>query len=446
MLKKLLLFLALSAGTVLAYDPVSVPNNRIGVHILEPSEISDAAKLVNSSGGDWGYVTIPMRSNDRDRDKWLKFFQDARRLHLIPIIRLATYPVAEVWAEPTATDLVDFANFLSDMPWPTTNRYVILFNEPNHAAEWGGTVNPYAYADILATAKNIFKDRSADFFLLSAALDMSAPNSPTSMDAQRFYRFIPNWAAAVDGVSIHVYPDSRAGIVSYRREPTGDKPIFITETGWIGQPDLYPWALSQVWTEKNIVAVTPFLFFAGAGEFTKFSLSNSPAYSGLVSYPKISGSPLVSGLILAPYSPPPKLGGGYSAGGGISRWVDLINSWTRPSNQLIVGPTIIDIEIADSETERARGLSGRSGLAEQSGLLFIFPQPRRHSFWMQDMNFSLDFIWIRDSRVVELTSNVPATQPPVTLTPAQLVDQVLEVNAGFIVKNGIKVGDAVRRR
>ena len=73
MLKKLLLLLALSVGVVRAYDPASVPNNRVGVHILDPNEINDAAKLINSSGGDWGYVTIPIRSNDRDRDKWLKF-------------------------------------------------------------------------------------------------------------------------------------------------------------------------------------------------------------------------------------------------------------------------------------------------------------------------------------------------------------------------------------
>ena len=58
---------------LLGLRSASVPNNRVGVHILDPNEINDAAKLINSSGGDWGYVTIPIRSNDRDRDKWLKF-------------------------------------------------------------------------------------------------------------------------------------------------------------------------------------------------------------------------------------------------------------------------------------------------------------------------------------------------------------------------------------
>ncbi len=457
MLKKLLEISLYSLVLVLiswnlsyAYAPLSVPNNCVGVHILDPNEINEAAKLVNSSGGDWGYVTIPIRSNDRDRDKWMKFFQDARKLHVIPIIRLATYPDGGTWVEPDAGDIVDFANFLNDMPWPTKNRYIIFFNEPNHAAEWGGTVNPYTYATLLITAKNIFKDRSADFFLLSAGLDMSSPNSATSMDALQFYNQMtlwqPLWPAFVDGFAVHIYPDSRAGIISYRKEPINHQPVFITEVGWIGQPDLYPTALKQIWTEDNIVAVTPFLLQAGAGEFAKFSLINSPAYSGLMALPKITGSPLLSDLTLASYSPPPRLGRGYNAGGGISRWIDLLNNWFNHSSKLSVGSTMINIEIAETQSQRAQGLSNRISLPELSGMLFIFPNPDRHSFWMKDMNFPLDFIWIKNSRVVQLSKNVPAIQPPAVFTPDQPVDQVLEVNAGFINKYGIKVGDEVRRR
>ena len=462
MLKKLLLLLALSVSTVRAYDPISVPNNRVGVHILDPDEINEAAKLVNSSGGDWGYVTIPIRSNDRDRDKWLKFFQNARRLHIIPIIRIATYPNSDVWVEPNSADLIDFANFLNDMPWPTNNRYIILFNEPNHANEWGGTINPYNYATLLIDARRIFKDRSPDFFLLSAGLDMASPNSPTSMDARQYYHLMntwqPLWKSAVDGFAVHVYPDSRAGITSYKYEPTDKRPIFITETGWIGQPDLYPWAFSQVWTESNIVAVTPFILFAGAGEFTKFSLINSPAYSGLIALPKITGSPLLANITIYPnitLSNPPLTsqdanrrfdlrGGGI--GGDISRWVEIMNNWFNHSSKLSIGSIEINIEIANNESKRAQGLSNRSSLSDRSGMLFVFPEPDRHSFWMKDMNFSLDFIWIRNGRVIQLSKDVPSTQPPVVLTPNNPVDQVLEVNAGFINKYGIKVGDEVRRR
>lgn len=438
---------------VLAYDPISVPNNRMGVHILDTNEINEAAKLVNSSGGDWGYVTIPIRSNDRDRDKWMKFFQDVRKLHIIPIIRVATFPDGGTWVEPNIQDLIDFANFLNDMPWPTHNRYVILFNEPNHAAEWGGTVNPYNYATLLVEAQRIFKDRSSDFFLLSAGLDMSVPNSSSSMDALRFYGQMtywqPLWQSFVDGISVHIYPDSRAGIISYRKEPVSHKPVFITEVGWIGQPDLYPTALKQVWTEDNIVAFTPFLLQAGAGDFTKFSLINSPGYSGLIALPKIMGSPLLANIVIFPNitlsNPPLNLRGG-GIGGDISKWVEIINNWINHSYKLSVGSTMINIEIADTQSRRAQGLSNRDSLSDQSGMLFIFPDPDRHSFWMKDMNFPLDFLWIKNGQVIQLSKNIPFSQPPAIITPDSPVDQVLEVNAGFIDKYGIKVGDEVRRR
>jgi len=52
-------------------DPLAVPNNMVGVHILFPSEISDAAGLVNSTKGDWGYVTIPVQSGDKNIKKCL---------------------------------------------------------------------------------------------------------------------------------------------------------------------------------------------------------------------------------------------------------------------------------------------------------------------------------------------------------------------------------------
>ena len=378
----------------------------------------------------------------------VKIFQNARRLHVIPIIRLATYPNSDVWVEPNSADLIDFANFLNDMPWPTNNRYLILFNEPNHANEWGGNLNPYNYATLLIDAHRIFKDRSSDFFLISAGLDMSSPNSSTSMDARQYYHLMgvwqPLWKSALDGFAVHVYPNSRAGIASYKYEPLDKRPIFITETGWVGQPDLYPWALSQVWTEPNIVAVTPFVLFAGAGEFTKFSLLNSPAYSGLVALPKIAGSPLLANITLSPsYFPPATPPETMSQ---ISKLSKLLSDWFSRTHQLTIGSTTIDIEIADNETKRAQGLSNRVSLPDQSGMLFIFPEPVRHSFWMKDMNFPLDFIWIKNGTAIQLSKDVPSTQPPVVLTPDDPVDQVLEVNAGFIDKNGIKVGDEVRRR
>ena len=105
-------------------NPLSSPNNKIGVHILFASEINKAAELVNSNGGDWGYVVIPIQSGDRDLEKWQKFMNDARKLHVIPIIRLATegdYFNTSVWRKPSEEDVLDFANFLNSLEWPVKN-------------------------------------------------------------------------------------------------------------------------------------------------------------------------------------------------------------------------------------------------------------------------------------------------------------------------------------
>ncbi|KKT34448.1 MAG: hypothetical protein UW23_C0038G0006, partial [Candidatus Collierbacteria bacterium GW2011_GWA1_44_12] len=107
-----------------------VPNNKVGIHILFPEEIENAAKLVNNDyKGSWGYVTIPIQSTDRDRVKWQKFLDKCKDLKIIPLIRVATVPEGTSWVEPNDYDLIDFANFLGDLKWPIANRYVIFFNE-----------------------------------------------------------------------------------------------------------------------------------------------------------------------------------------------------------------------------------------------------------------------------------------------------------------------------
>jgi hypothetical protein len=105
----------------------------------------------------------------------------------------------------------------------------------------------------------------------------------------------------------------------------------------------------------------------------------------------------------------------------------------------------IKVEIADDERERARGLSGRDSLDENAGMLFVFDQPGFYGFWMKEMKFSLDFIWISGDKTVDLTENVLPPQSDLedlqkyfSRDPA---DKVLEVNAGWIKKHNIKIGD-----
>jgi hypothetical protein len=104
---------------------------------------------------------------------------------------------------------------------------------------------------------------------------------------------------------------------------------------------------------------------------------------------------------------------------------------------------IFKVEIADTDEKRMQGLSGRESLPENQGMLFVFDVSDYHTFWMKDMNFSLDFIWISRNQIVEISRNIKPEdyQPPKTLVPGNKIDKVLEVNAGFAEKIGIKEGD-----
>lgn len=107
-------------------------------------------------------------------------------------------------------------------------------------------------------------------------------------------------------------------------------------------------------------------------------------------------------------------------------------------------------EIARDSFSRSRGLSGRNSLSEGSGMLFIFEKSDRWGIWMKDMRFPLDILWIKDGRVVDMEEKV---QPPLAgaansgipvYRPDVPADFVLEVNAGFVERNKLKIGDKVR--
>ncbi|MEX0916501.1 MAG: DUF192 domain-containing protein [Candidatus Spechtbacterales bacterium] len=110
------------------------------------------------------------------------------------------------------------------------------------------------------------------------------------------------------------------------------------------------------------------------------------------------------------------------------------------SPTLSLAGTTLNVEVADDAIERAQGLSGRASLQPNTGMLFLFGEPVLASFWMKDMNFALDILWIRDGVVVDITQNIPAPtgdELP-TYQPNEPVDMVLEVNAGWVAEHGGK--------
>ena len=119
-------------------------------------------------------------------------------------------------------------------------------------------------------------------------------------------------------------------------------------------------------------------------------------------------------------------------------------------NELKINDAVIKVEVANTQSKRSRGLGGRVSLASDSGMLFIFEKADKYPFWMKGLAFALDFVWIRDSEVVDVLENI---QPPASGTPDSSlpfygsnspVDKVLEVNAGFVKAHSIKIGDVVK--
>jgi hypothetical protein len=127
-----------------------------------------------------------------------------------------------------------------------------------------------------------------------------------------------------------------------------------------------------------------------------------------------------------------------------------IQTQTEVSKTLKIGSKSVEVEVVDSEELRAKGLSGRSSLEENKGMLFVFEKRDVEPvFWMKDMEFAIDIIWIDNDKIVRIDKEVPSAKkgvPDGSLTryaPGQPIDYVLEVSSGFSDKNTIKIGDSV---
>lgn len=109
-----------------------------------------------------------------------------------------------------------------------------------------------------------------------------------------------------------------------------------------------------------------------------------------------------------------------------------------------IGGKTIKVEMAQTLVERERGLSGKTILPEGTGMLFIFEKPDYYGFWMKDMNFPIDIIWIgRDYKIVDVSADVSPSTFPKTFSPKEPVQYILEVNSGWAEQNKVAVGDSI---
>ncbi|PAC26182.1 hypothetical protein BWI92_26315 [Flectobacillus sp. BAB-3569] len=103
----------------------------------------------------------------------------------------------------------------------------------------------------------------------------------------------------------------------------------------------------------------------------------------------------------------------------------------------------ISIEIADNDAETTQGLMYRKSMPDTCGMLFVFPDSQERSFWMKNTFIPLDLLFINSNKeVITIQPNRPpfSEEAIPSYKPAQYV---LEVNAGFCQRNGIKQGDKI---
>ncbi len=113
-----------------------------------------------------------------------------------------------------------------------------------------------------------------------------------------------------------------------------------------------------------------------------------------------------------------------------------------PTTTVVISGINIEAELAYTDETRSRGLMYRESLAPDAGMLFVFPVAEPQSFWMKNTKIPLDLIWLNERKeIVYFVTAEPCKKDPCeSYGPMQKAKYVLEVNAGFAKKHGLKLG------
>jgi uncharacterized membrane protein (UPF0127 family) len=111
---------------------------------------------------------------------------------------------------------------------------------------------------------------------------------------------------------------------------------------------------------------------------------------------------------------------------------------------LAMGSQTFTYEIAKTTNQRQDGLSGRPDMAKDHAMIFVFQQQGNYCFWMKEMHFPLDIVWLDSSKhVVHIEQNLSSDTYPKQYCPNKPALYTIEVNAGVAAKTGVRVGDSV---
>ena len=108
---------------------------------------------------------------------------------------------------------------------------------------------------------------------------------------------------------------------------------------------------------------------------------------------------------------------------------------------MVINSRLIFVEVAKTQAQRQKGLQNRTSLKKNQGMLFIFPEEGFHSFWMKDTYIPLDIVFIDSDKVIVDIQQMIPLDTRIRYKPTKPDKYVLEVNAGWMKENNIKVNE-----
>ena len=128
---------------------------------------------------------------------------------------------------------------------------------------------------------------------------------------------------------------------------------------------------------------------------------------------------------------------------GLIAYLDIANRHTSADTLLVNGRSF-SLEVAATVQSRELGLGNRTSLPADHGMLFVFSHVAPECFWMKDMHFPLDMIWVSsDKKVVHIEQNVAPSTYPNSFCPVTPAKYVIELNAGTAATADIRNGESL---
>lgn len=127
--------------------------------------------------------------------------------------------------------------------------------------------------------------------------------------------------------------------------------------------------------------------------------------------------------------------------------ITLSKTSSVTKTKVTISNKTFNVFVAKSDIEKQIGLSSKKEISENQGMLFLFDKPDFYAFWMKEMKFPIDIVYIENNKVTSIISNVkPPTNPgnlPI-YKPQKKADMVIEINAGLATKYNFHEGSSVK--